>query len=162
MQNLLLSGLVIAAIIFGCNMSGQPDYKPQGWKPAGPDAFQKTFEKTSISVQGGFYAKSDKYLQKDFCIGSNFKVPTNTKLVSITLRSDGQSSIATWDQNTTLDGDDKYAEKQCGHIIVNWNLDKPQSEIFKQGAEIDFIVDYDGYTDTVTMKIVPAAEYNPE
>jgi hypothetical protein len=162
MKNLLLTAGILLAVIFGCNLSPPPDFSPQHWRPAGPGAFQGVYEKVSILMQGGFYDESSHRLDKDFCIGTNFEKPANTLLESIVLESGASSYPASWEINTTLDGDDKYSRKECGHIFVHWDLDKSQGEIFKQGARIVFNLKLDGIPESVKMEIVPAKEYKVE
>ncbi len=147
------------AVIFGCDLSPSPDFKPQGWRPAGPGAFQGVYEKVSILMQHGFYDESGHHLKKDFCIGTNFEKPANILVESIVVESGGSSYPAVWENNTTLDGKRAYARKECGHIFVEWDFGKSQSEIYKHGAKMIFNLKLDGSPESVTMKIVPAEEY---
>jgi hypothetical protein len=162
MKNLILTGAIMIAVIFGCNLSPAPDFKPQGWRPAGTGAYHGMYENVSIVMQGGFYDESSYLMQKDLCIGTNFEKGANTLLESVVIESGGNSYAGTWDNNTTLDGKSAYAKKQCGHIFVHWDFGKHQSEIYKQGAQMIFNLKLDGKPETVKMEIVPAGEYSPE
>lgn len=162
MKHLILTGAIMLAVIFGCNLSPDPDFKPQGWRPAGPGAFHGVYEKISVIMQGGFYDESSHLLKKDFCIGTNFEKPANTLLESVVIESGGKSYAGTWEKNTTLDGTRDYSKSECGHIMVNWDFGKHQSEIYKQGARVVFNVRLDGRPEQAVMNIVPSGEYKPE
>jgi hypothetical protein len=162
MKNLILTGLIMLAVIFGCNMNPPADYVFQGWKPSGLDGFRTEEGKVSIISQSGFFNESGRQLKKDFCIGTNFEKPAKTVLEGVAIESGGNSYPGTWENNTTLDGSSSYSKKECGHINVIWNFDKAQSEIYRQGATMTFSLKIDDKPEQVKVQIVPRNDYKVE
>jgi hypothetical protein len=162
MKSLLIVALNILIVVFGCNLSPAPDYKFQGWREGAPQFYSKDYEKISIDTVGAFYNESGEVLEKGFCIGTTFETPETVLLESATLESGGNSYPAQWSNNTTLDGKGRYARKECGHLTLRWNLDRPQSEIFAAGAQIVFNLQIGGKPETVRAEIVSAADYKAE
>jgi hypothetical protein len=113
-------------------------------------------------MQGGFYNRSDHLLEKSFCIGTSSDEPANIMLDSIAVASGGNGYLAHWDKNTTLNGSIKYGRNECGYITARWNFDKPQGDLFKEGARIVFNVKLDGKPESATMEIVPSKDYNSQ
>jgi hypothetical protein len=162
MKNLLFVAINILAVVFGCNFGSAPDYKLQGWRETAPRYFAKDYENVSINTFDGFYDESGQKLAKGFCIGTTFEKPETVLLESAELNSDGKTYAATWSNNVTLDGTSRYARKECGHLTLDWTFDRPQSEIYKKGAEIVFNLQIGGKPETVKAQIVPAKDYRAE
>lgn len=162
MKNLLFAAFNIFAVALGCNFGAAPDFKPQGFREVAPKVFAKDYEKVSISTHGGFYDQPDKSFEKGFCIGTTLEKPETVLLESARVEAGGKSYAAEWSNNTTLDGTRAYGRKECGHLTLRWNFDRPQGEIFASGAEIVFNLKLGGAPETVRMPIVPAENHRAE
>lgn len=161
MKNLFLVLVNILAVVFGCNLSPAPDYKLQGWRETAPNHYAREYETVSISTFGAFYNESGNVLEKGFCIGTTHDEPQTVLLESASIESGGRSFPATWTNNTTLDGS-RYARKQCGHLTLRWEFDRPQKEVYAGGATVVFNLQIGGKPEAVRAQIVGAKDYKTE